>query len=420
MFRNSPWVCPVGSWVLWRWALLPWCWGSLRGGHSLWTARPQTPSSWMCIFLFHPAKPQTPHKALTQHTVTLSTSQQSFCALFEFVEGMLGWCVDCEQNDNTYIRMLFVDFSSASNTISLMKLIGRLSTLGLSTTNRPQTVQIGSHTSTLVLNTGAPQGCVLSSLLYTLYIHNCSLRNGGNSVKFADYTTITGWISNNNETTYQEEINNLAERCTENNLLLNVSKTKELIIDLRTKEAKTHTSVYISGAEVEQVNSFRFLRISITKNPSWSSHISTLVKKAQKQLYFLRKLKKAKFPCQVLLNFYRWVRESILTGTYCYHLARDTEVSPAMPPDSRAGSFLICETFKFIVVLFCFFLSVCSKTDYKHEFRHTVLCCKMTIKWTLEPWTSVLLCFLISIWFHFKNNSSARQGQNIQSDYSHS
>ncbi len=77
------------------------------------------------------------------------------------------------------------------------------------------------------------------------------------------------------------------------------------------KEAKTHTPVYISGAEV---NGFRLLGISITENLSWSSSISTLVKRAQKQLYFIRKLKRAKFPCQVLVNFYRGAPESILAG----------------------------------------------------------------------------------------------------------
>ncbi len=97
----------------------------------------------------------------------------------------------------------------------------------------------------------------------------------------------------------------MSEWYTENNLLLNISKTKELIIDFRKKEEKTHTPVYVSGAEVEQVNSFRFLGISITKNLSWSFHISTLVKKAQKRLYFPQKLKTAKFPCQVLVSFYR-------------------------------------------------------------------------------------------------------------------
>lgn len=51
--------------------------------------------------------------------------------------------------------------------------------------------------------------------------------------------------------------------------------------------------IYISGAEV---NSFRFLGISFT-------HISTLVKKARKLLYFLRKLKKAKSHAKFLLTF---------------------------------------------------------------------------------------------------------------------
>ncbi|KAI3355020.1 hypothetical protein L3Q82_004560 [Scortum barcoo] len=54
-------------------------------------------------------------------------------------------------------------------------------------------------------------------------------------------------------------------------------KAKGLIIGFRIKEMTIHTPVYLSGAEVEQVNSFRFLGISITKNLSWSSHISTQV-----------------------------------------------------------------------------------------------------------------------------------------------
>ncbi len=42
-------------------------------------------------------------------------------------------------------------------------------------------------------------------------------------------------------------------------MLLNVSKTKELMVDVRKKEAKAKTPVYICRVEVEQVNSFRFL-----------------------------------------------------------------------------------------------------------------------------------------------------------------
>ncbi|KAK3555550.1 hypothetical protein QTP86_021778 [Hemibagrus guttatus] len=72
-------------------------------------------------------------------------------------------------NNNTYIRMLFIDLlndSSAFNTVIPSKLTTKLSDLGIFLTNRPQSVRLGNHiSSTLILNTGIPQGCVLSPLL---------------------------------------------------------------------------------------------------------------------------------------------------------------------------------------------------------------------------------------------------------------
>ena len=71
------------------------------------------------------------------------------------------------------VRMLFIDFSSAINTIIPQQLVRKLGELGLNTTfcnwipdvlvGRPQAVRIGNRTSnTTILNTGGPQGCVLS------------------------------------------------------------------------------------------------------------------------------------------------------------------------------------------------------------------------------------------------------------------
>lgn len=45
-------------------------------------------------------------------------------------------------------------------------------------------------------------------------------------IKFADNTTVVGIITNNDETAYREEVTVLGEWCQENNLSLNVNKTR--------------------------------------------------------------------------------------------------------------------------------------------------------------------------------------------------
>ncbi|KAK1803173.1 hypothetical protein P4O66_021691, partial [Electrophorus voltai] len=118
----------------------------------------------------------------------------------------------------TYVRMLFIDFSSAFNTIVPQHRSGKLSLLGLNTslcnwildflTGRPQSVRIGSSTSnTTTLSTGAPQGSVPSPLLFTLLTHDCAAMQSSNHIiKFADDTTVVGLINKDNESAYREEV----------------------------------------------------------------------------------------------------------------------------------------------------------------------------------------------------------------------
>ncbi|TKS65799.1 putative RNA-directed DNA polymerase from transposon X-element [Collichthys lucidus] len=102
---------------------------------------------------------------------------------------------------DSYVRKLFLDFSSAFNTIIPQQLIQKLDCLGLNTslcnwlldflTGRPQTVRVGSNaSSTITPNTGAPQRCVLSPLLFTPLTHDCSPTHTNLFVKFADDTTV--------------------------------------------------------------------------------------------------------------------------------------------------------------------------------------------------------------------------------------
>ncbi len=134
-------------------------------------------------------------------------------------------------------------------------------------------MKVGQYTSnSITLNVGAPQGCVLSPLLYSLYTHDCvSSHRSTSIIKFADDTVVLGLISNNDETAYLDEVERLTSWCQDNCLSLNVSKTKELIVDFRKRHLLPYTPLMISGTPVERVSSFKYLGVNISEDLTWTT-----------------------------------------------------------------------------------------------------------------------------------------------------
>lgn len=152
--------------------------------------------------------------------------------------------------------------------------------------NRPQTVRMGNHSSsTLALNTGTPQGCVLNPLLYSIFTHNCSPIHPTNIiVKFADDTTIVGLISNN-KAAYREEVKHLTNWCSHNNL--NLNQTKEIIVDFRKSKHTEHTALSIHRKEVERVGNTYHTRWGRPNRDSTScGNSNTLTSPAHQFLLF--------------------------------------------------------------------------------------------------------------------------------------
>ncbi|KAK3538855.1 hypothetical protein QTP86_018097, partial [Hemibagrus guttatus] len=222
-----------------------------------------------------------PPRLLRESTATFRTAETlGACFTDDVIATNLHLSLTHLDNKDTYVRMLFIDFSSAFNTIIPQHLIEKLSLLGLNTslcnwildflTGRPQSVRIrNSFSSTTTLSTGAPQGCVLSSLLFTLLTHDCEVLHSSNHiVKFADDTTVVDLISKNDE----------------------------------------------DRSPVEIVNSTKFLGVHLAENFTWSLNTTSISKKAQQDLYFLRSLKKAHLPSPILTMFYRGTIESVLSS----------------------------------------------------------------------------------------------------------
>ncbi|KAL0165593.1 hypothetical protein M9458_037437, partial [Cirrhinus mrigala] len=218
---------------------------------------------------------------------------------------------------------LDVDFSSAFNTIIPDILQIKLSQLSVPTsicqwitsflTDRQQLVRLGKLTSsTRTISTGAPQGCVLSPLLFSLYTNDCTSKDPSvKLLKFADDTTVIGLIRDGDESAYRQEIEQLSLWCSHNNLELNTLKTVEMTVDFRRKPPAL-PPLTIMNSTVALVDSFKFLGTNISQDLKWDIHIDSIVKKAQQRLYFLRQLKKFNLPQALMTQFYSAVIESVL------------------------------------------------------------------------------------------------------------
>ena len=126
---------------------------------------------------------------------------------------------------------------------------------------------------------------MLSPFLYSLYTHDCVPAHHSNViVKFADETTVMGLISNGDETAYREEVQRLTAWCSANNLLLNASKTKEMIFDWSRTRGDL-APLQIDGVCVERVSSCKFLGVQVRKDLTWHTNTAAVVGKAQQRLF---------------------------------------------------------------------------------------------------------------------------------------
>jgi hypothetical protein len=222
-------------------------------------------------------------------------------------------------------RVMFFDFSSAFNTIQPHLLVNKLCDLSpvpnsLSAwildylTNRTQFVKIsgsGNRSAMITSNTGAPQGTVLAPFLFTLYTSDCrSTEASCPLIKFADDTAMVGLIHKDNCAAYESELNAFVDYCDSNFLELNVTKTKEMVIDFRSGSHEP-CPIYIKGSEVARVETYKYLGVTMDHKLNWHDHIDTVIKKLNTRMYCLRKLNHFDVNSKILVIFYESVIASV-------------------------------------------------------------------------------------------------------------
>ncbi|KAI5619580.1 gastrula zinc finger protein XlCGF28.1-like [Silurus asotus] len=87
-----------------------------------------------------------------------------------------------------------------------------------------------------------------------------------------------------------------------------MDKMKEMVVDL-SRAQSDQSPLIIDGSSVEIIKSTKFLGVHLVDNLT-----SSITKKAQQRLYFLRRLRKAHLPPPILTMFHRGTIESILSS----------------------------------------------------------------------------------------------------------
>ena len=186
----------------------------------------------------------------------------------------------------THARLLFIDFSSAFNTIQphilAQKLIDDfkldLNLVGWILdflTDRSQCVRVNETLSSrMSSSTGSPQGCCLSSLLYILYTNDCRSNHlNRHIIKFADDSVIVSLLEED-EVQHGPVVDDFISWCDKSFLQLNVSKTKDMVISFR-RTPPSPAPTLIKGTEIEVVESYKYLGVVVFLRKMRSFNVSS-------------------------------------------------------------------------------------------------------------------------------------------------
>ena len=118
-------------------------------------------------------------------------------------------------------------------------------------------------------------------------------------------------VRNGQEGEYRDLVRDFSDWSERNGLLLNTTKTKEMVIDLRRSRPPLQP-INIRGKDIEVVRTYKFLGMHLDDKLDWSANTDALYKKGQCRLFFLRRLGSFDVCREMLVMFYQAVMASVL------------------------------------------------------------------------------------------------------------
>ena len=227
------------------------------------------------------------------------------------------WALEIDKGNE--VCAIFFDLKKAFDSVPHRKLIDKLTVIGLNPyilrwitfylSNRKQYVILNGETSpTTDVMSGVPQGSVLGPLLFLIYINDAEhepLSTGNVMNLFADDTLFYRIITSSLDyIQLQSDIDTFACWVDNNNLTLNASKCKYMVVSKRKSRAVPCQAMMLHNQPMERVSSYKYLGVIICNDLSWSPHIDRITSKTRQLIGMLYR------------RFYKWSSSSALLQLY--------------------------------------------------------------------------------------------------------
>ena len=232
--------------------------------------------------------------------------------------------------------IIFLDFCKAFDTISHHLLLHKLQNFGITgnlfnwfcsyLSCRSQSVAIdGTFSSKLPVTSGVPQGSILGPLMFIIFINDLpDSVQSATPLLFADDTKCIKTVSSLHDTCLlQDDLSALTSWSSFWELAFNSSKCKLLRI-LPPNQTHHSANYSINNSIIDSNTLHRDLGILVSSDLTWDNHYSSIISKAYKSLYFIRRATSNSHSPYTKLSLYKSLtRPNIL---YCSQLWRPHKI----------------------------------------------------------------------------------------------